>query len=295
MDQAAAGIGQGQAAGGALAIHGTLRISVSEGFGSWFLARQVPEFAEAHPALTLDLVASSGFLSLSKREADIAVTLSRPKAGPMVARKLSDYALRLYASRAYLDHHGQPRAPGDLAQGHRLIGYIPDLLCAGAALSGRDLPRPCAHAALLQHQRPAPAAGRRAGIGARPPCFIGDADAGLVPVLPERRVTRTFWLVTHKDTHQLARVRAGKDWIWEPSSAGGRCCCRIEGLAPARTSSFCLFAGSGEVACCWLGRQDDLAALGRLRFAPARTLIFLLVRRFVRALRAGWGGRLRVI
>jgi DNA-binding transcriptional LysR family regulator len=61
--------------------------------------RQVPEFAEAHPALTLDLVASSGFLSLSKREADIAVTLSRPKAGPMVARKLSDYALRLYASR----------------------------------------------------------------------------------------------------------------------------------------------------------------------------------------------------
>ena len=35
----------------------------------------------------------------------------------------------------------------------------------------------------------------------------------LVPVLPERRITRSFWLVTHKDTHNLARVRAFKDWL----------------------------------------------------------------------------------
>jgi len=51
-----------------------------------------------------------------------------------------------------------------------------------------------------------------AGIGVLP-CFIGDGDPALVPVLPERRILRTFWLVTHKDTHQLARVRAGKDWL----------------------------------------------------------------------------------
>ncbi|MFN5781144.1 MAG: LysR substrate-binding domain-containing protein, partial [Novosphingobium sp.] len=51
-----------------------------------------------------------------------------------------------------------------------------------------------------------------AGIGVLP-CFMGDADPALVPVLPDRRITRSFWLVTHKDTHQLARIRAGRDWI----------------------------------------------------------------------------------
>ena len=34
-------------------------------------------------------------------------------------------------------------------------------------------------------------------------------------MLPTRRIVRSFWLVTHRDTHALARVRAGKDWLVE--------------------------------------------------------------------------------
>ena len=213
MDQAAAAIGEGQSAGAGSNIYGTLRLSVSEGFGSWFLARHVPAFADAHPALTLDLVASSGFLSLSKREADIAVTLSRPKAGPMVARKLSDYALRLYASADYLAERGEPRAAASLASGHRLVGYIPDLLYAPELRYLDELHpglAPTLRSSSINAQHQLLAAG--AGIGVLP-CFIGDADPALVPVLPARRIVRSFWLVTHKDTHQLARVKAGKDWI----------------------------------------------------------------------------------
>jgi len=216
MALAAARIGDAGAADGGLA--GTLRISVSEGFGGWFLPHHVPALAAAHPRLTLDLVASSGFLSLSKREADIAVTLSRPKAGPVIARKLSDYALRLYASPAYLAQAGEPRREADLAQankgrGHRLVGYIPDLLY-DPALRYLDEIHPGLAATLrsssINAQYRMIAAG--AGIGVLP-CFIGDGDPGLVPVLPERRILRGFWLVTHKDTHNLARVRAGKEWL----------------------------------------------------------------------------------
>ena len=211
MAQAASGIGEGAGAGGGLS--GTLRISVSEGFGTWFLPPLLPDFASAHPALTLDLVASSGFLSPSKREADIAVTLSRPKAGPVIARKLSDYALRLYASPDYLAAAGMPARAADLAQGHRLVGYIPDLLYA-PELRYLDELHPGLTATLrsssINAQHRLVAAG--AGMGVLP-CFIGDADPALVPVLPDRRILRSFWIVTHKDTHNLARVRAGKDWL----------------------------------------------------------------------------------
>jgi DNA-binding transcriptional LysR family regulator len=83
-------------------VLGRVRISVSEGLGSWIIARHLGAFARAHPGLSIDLVASNGFLNPSRREADLAILLSRPKAGPLVARKLSDYTLQLYAGKVYL-------------------------------------------------------------------------------------------------------------------------------------------------------------------------------------------------
>ncbi|MEA3265281.1 MAG: LysR family transcriptional regulator [Pseudomonadota bacterium] len=213
MAQAATAIGEGGPASASGLLSGTLRISASEGFGSWFLAAHVPDFVRAHPALTLDLVANSGFLSLSKREADIAVMLSRPKAGPVIARKLSDYSLRLYASQGYLALGGMPQAPADLLKGHSLVGYIPDLLYAPELRYLDELQpglAPTLRSSSINAQHHLIAAG--AGIGVLP-CFMGDADPALAPVLPDRRITRSFWLVTHKDTHQLARIRAGRDWI----------------------------------------------------------------------------------
>ncbi|MFN9376853.1 MAG: LysR family transcriptional regulator [Novosphingobium sp.] len=213
MAQAATAIGEGGPASASGLLSGTLRISASEGFGSWFLAAHVPDFVRAHPALTLDLVANSGFLSLSKREADIAVMLSRPKAGPVIARKLSDYSLRLYASQGYLALGGMPQAPADLLKGHSLVGYIPDLLYAPELRYLDELQpglAPTLRSSSINAQHHLISAG--AGIGVLP-CFMGDADPALVPVLPDRRITRSFWLVTHKDTHQLARIRAGRDWI----------------------------------------------------------------------------------
>ncbi len=192
---------------------GLLRVSLSEGFGTWLVAPNLRSFTERHPRLMVDLVASSGFLSPSKREADLAITLSRPRAGPVIAGKLSDYALGLYASADYLERSGVPQKPADLAEGHRLVGYIPDLLYAPELRYLAEI-HPGLSASIrsssinAQHRLVAASA----GIGVLP-CFIGDADSGLVPVLPEQRITRSFWLVTHKDTHNLARVRAFKDWL----------------------------------------------------------------------------------
>lgn len=214
MASAAAAIGEG-AGGVTSGIGGTLRLSVSEGFGTWFLAEHIPAFTRQHPHLTVDLAASSGFLSPSKREVDIAVMLSRPKAGPVIARKLSDYSLRLYASAEYLRENGRPAAPSDLAAGHRLIGYVPDLIYA-PELRYLDefhpglVTRTRSTSINAQHRLIA-ASG---GIGVLP-CFIGDRDERLVPVIPDKRITRSFWLVTHKDNHQLARIKAGKEWLFD--------------------------------------------------------------------------------
>lgn len=194
-------------------LSGSVRISVSEGFGNWIAARHLGALAEAHPRLTLDLVASSGFLSPSRHEADIAVLLSRPRAGPLMARKLSDYALCLYASADYLAAAPSIHTPENLREGHRLIGYIPDLIYTPELdyLSeiALDLVANLRSSSILAQHRLI-AAGT--GIGVLP-CFIGENDRTLVPVLPHHAILRSFWLVTHKDTHKLARIQAVTAWL----------------------------------------------------------------------------------
>lgn len=196
-------------------LSGTLRISVSEGFGSWFLTRHVPAFVERHPELRLDIVASSGFLSPSKREADIAVVLSRPKAGHVIAQKLASYKLGLYASQAYIAKRGIPASLGELGAEHHLIGYIPDLLYAPELNYLDDLvaglkPDIRSSSIIAQHRLVAVGA----GIGVLP-CFIGDIDPSLVPIFPQSTISRNFWLVTHKDNRALERIKAGKNWLME--------------------------------------------------------------------------------
>lgn len=199
---------------------GSLRISVSEGFGSQFLTRYLPQFSRANPKLTVELIANSGFLSPSKREADIAVMLSRPKAGPVVCRKLSDYSLRLYASKAYLAREGTPQIPSELASKHTLISYIPDLLYAPELNYLQDF-----HPGLAARIRSSSINAQHrlisegAGIGVLPD-FIGSRTPDLQAVCSDHRILRSFWIVTHKDTQGLARVRVGKDWLNQCVSEG---------------------------------------------------------------------------
>ena len=93
-----------EAVGGSRAhLTGTVRIGAPDGFGSHFLASRLVKFAERYPDLDLQLVATARLFSLSKREADIAISLTMPKEGRIVGRKLLDYSLGLYAAPAYLD------------------------------------------------------------------------------------------------------------------------------------------------------------------------------------------------
>ncbi|WP_294356555.1 LysR family transcriptional regulator [uncultured Sphingomonas sp.] len=195
-------------------LSGLLRVSVSEGFGTWLIAEHLHDFARRHPALTIDLVASSGFLSPSKREADAAVLLERPSAGPVVASKLADYTLRLYASRGYLDRHGAPTRE-TIAADHRLVGYIPDLLYSPELRYLREIDpglSPGLRSSSINAQARLIASG--AGVGVLPH-FIAGGNPDLVRVMPEVEIARAFWLVTHRDTRQLRRVRAFRAWLVE--------------------------------------------------------------------------------
>jgi DNA-binding transcriptional LysR family regulator len=202
----------GDVSGDSSRLSGLVRLSVAEGFATAILAPALPAFHAEHPAIRLDLVTASGFLNPSKREADMAVMLARPRKGRLVAAKLGDYRLRLYAAPAYLGRQGAPARREDLS-GHSLIGYVPEFLYT-PELDYLDEVSPGLEPAIrstsinVQHQLIASGA----GIGVLP-SFIGGRDAGLVAVLPEVAVQRAYWLVTHGDLRRLARIEAVGRWL----------------------------------------------------------------------------------
>lgn len=189
-------------------LAGVVRIGATEGFGTAILAPQLALFALAHPRLVIDLLALPRLVHLSRREADIVISLERPARGPVVVTKLSDYTLRLYASKGYLAKHGAIAAREDL-RGHSFISYVDDLLFSKELQYLDELHKPDAFALrstsiLAQHA--AVAAG--AGIAVLP-AFIAEGDASLCAVLPSQaRFTRSFWMSMPAETKHLARMQA---------------------------------------------------------------------------------------
>ena len=82
-----------------------------------------------HRELSIQLVPVPRSFSLSRREADIAITVERPAEGRLVAAKLVDYSLGLYASRAYAERNGLPANRAELSR-HSLVGYVGDLVAS---------------------------------------------------------------------------------------------------------------------------------------------------------------------
>jgi DNA-binding transcriptional LysR family regulator len=95
-------------------VTGSVRISALEGFGNFFLASRIGAFATANPGLSVELITIQQIVALSRREADVAVTLAPPNTGRFVYERLTDYRLFGYGSRRYLDSHPPIRAAHDL-------------------------------------------------------------------------------------------------------------------------------------------------------------------------------------
>ena len=202
-----------------LQVTGAVRIGAPEGFGSYFLAPRMAKLADRHPALEIQLVAIPGVLSLSKREADVAITLSPPREGRLLTRKLTDYTLGLYGADAYLDAREPITERADL--GHqRFIGYIEDLLYA-PELDYMQAPDVDIHVPLKSSNLIAQMQAALAGAGLCVlPDFIAAREPGLKRVLSGKvGLERSFWLVTHQDLKQLARIRAVTDFIVEEVKA----------------------------------------------------------------------------
>lgn len=187
---------------------GTVRVASPEGLGSQFICNHLNSFYARHPEIELELVAEMRAISLSKREADIALTLTPPRRGRLKVVKAASYRLKLYASTGYISKQRPIVRPIDL-KGHPFIAYINDL-------------QPYPELNQLEDRLPDPRVIFRCtnvtgqinavinGMGlALLPAFMADEVATLVPLFPDQIFQdRDLWLIVHEDLRPIARVDA---------------------------------------------------------------------------------------
>jgi DNA-binding transcriptional LysR family regulator len=198
-------------------LTGRLRVTSSETLAYSRLTRHLAAFRQAHPGIVVELVIDNRVLSLSRREADIALRPVRPREGDLWGRKLADVAWMLYASPARLEAIGGPLSRAQDAARHPLIGWQEDIAGIRAAdWLGRAAPAAAFvyRTSSLVNQLVA----AKAGIGvALLPCYLGDGHPGLARALaaPIPELAGELWIVTHADLKGTARVRAFFDVVGE--------------------------------------------------------------------------------
>jgi DNA-binding transcriptional LysR family regulator len=187
-------------------VAGTVRISAPPVLASRFVAPRLAPLRARHPGLMIELIGHSQAASLTRREADIAVRLSRPEESALVARRLGSLGYGLYGAAAYLD--GRPREAWDW------LGYDEELAQVPQQRWLLTLARGCP-LAFRTNDLGALLTAAQAGMGvAALPCFLADGDPALRR-LPEdaRAARREIWLLVHADLRRSARVRAVLDHL----------------------------------------------------------------------------------
>lgn len=218
MESAYVGIAQSLGPGSDRQLSGLVRIGATEGYGSSILATQLTRLSERHPDLKVELLALPRALQLSRNEADIVITLERPERGPFIITRLTDYRLRLYASRDYLAQQA-PICEREHLKGHSFVSYVDDLLYSKELLFLDEVVKPArtplrSTSILAQQQMVAAGAGL-----AILPAFAADQDPALVPVLPDAiHFTRTFWMLMPIELKDIARMRTTWNFLREQAA-----------------------------------------------------------------------------
>src|ERR1700692_1503001 len=110
-------------------LSGEVRVAVTEGLGTFWLAPRLVEFQQAFPNILVDLHCAVRSAEVSRYEADIAIHLTRPAALDVKLVRRGRMHLMFFASEKYLETYGAPKTPAELVK-HRLVMQVADQTAA---------------------------------------------------------------------------------------------------------------------------------------------------------------------
>ncbi|HMC16879.1 MAG TPA: LysR family transcriptional regulator [Albitalea sp.] len=197
------------------AIEGVIRLTTTDTLVPGILMPLIAQFRARHPAVTLQLVVNNSFMSLTRREADVAVRGSNKPPQNLVGRRVGDIQTAPYAAKTYLQSLGRHAGIADCAW------VAPD-----EALSHLEQAKWIAknvapeRIALRVDSLADMVEAVRQGLGAGLLlCPLADPLPELTRLAePSAAMNTQIWILTHPDLRQVARIRAFTQFLFDALS-----------------------------------------------------------------------------
>jgi DNA-binding transcriptional LysR family regulator len=194
-----------------IGVSGTVRLTSVPIIVNRMLVPAAVRLFERYPRLGLELVADARDLSLTRREADLALRLARPRTGGtrVTARRLGTLRYGVYAAAAYAAREARRLPWITFDEG---MAHLPQARWIAAAAGRADGVAP-----LRLNDAEGVLEAVLAGLGrSLLPCTIADRDSRLRRIGGKRAaptLTRELWLLVHRELRDLERIRAVIDWL----------------------------------------------------------------------------------
>jgi DNA-binding transcriptional LysR family regulator len=196
------------------ALSGEVRIAVTEGLGTFWLAPRLVEFQRAYPSLLVDLKCEMRSADVMRLEADLAVQLENPDQPDLKRMKIGRLHIMPFVSPSYVEVYGMPTSLEDIRQNHRIVlqdaeqtkaKEMYDRYSAGREQIGFVAMRNNVSTAHLW------SIAKGAGVGWLP-TYVPALGDPLIPLDINVQFDLDIWLAYHPDAKKIARVKHVIDW-----------------------------------------------------------------------------------
>jgi DNA-binding transcriptional LysR family regulator len=195
-------------------LSGEVRLAVTEGLGTFWIAPCLVEFQRANPKLLVDLHCAMKSADVLRMEADVAIQITRPTAPDLRMVKLGRLHFMLFAAPSYIETYGTPKSVADLVN-HRILiqsndneqwRELYDKLFPGIRASELIALRTNVSSGLYW------SIAKGGGIGVLP-TYAHWIGAPLIPLDLDVYEYMDIWLTYHPDAKNIPRVSRLIDWV----------------------------------------------------------------------------------
>jgi DNA-binding transcriptional LysR family regulator len=189
-------------------VAGTVRLTASEIMGVEVLPAFLAAIRTSHPRLDFEVVLTNTVQDLRRRDADIAIRMTRPIQSDLVARKVGETRLGIYAHRDWVAAHEAPTSLEALVRSGQLVGYDRGDTSILRGLAARGVHATAADFCFRSDSDLAQLAAIRAAVGVGfCQIRIADRDPNLQRLLADLEFGLEIWLVAHASNLSTSRVR----------------------------------------------------------------------------------------
>jgi DNA-binding transcriptional LysR family regulator len=195
------------------ALSGEVRLAVTEGLGTFWLAPRLVEFQRAYPGLLVDLKCEMRSADVLRLEADVAVQLQEPQNPDLKRIKIGRLHVVPFVSPSYVEIYGMPNDMDDLRQNHRVVIQDAEQTKGKEMYQKYGRREQLGFVAMRNNVSTAHlwSIAKGAGVGWLP-TYVPALGDPLIPLDLGVKFELDIWLAYHPDAKKIPRVRQLIEW-----------------------------------------------------------------------------------